>query len=189
MSRATWVFRQCISRRYFSRSRACRFTATTCNGGWPWALNLLGDRTDLTGLALDLGFPSYSHFSSAFKRAYYQTPREFQARRPGPLSRAVLARVAKDPGRAALWIALSSLRSKRLISGIEHVTKHRDRLGPHQLCRGGLRSGALFVHGVLLNKHLWRHQLAGLVRHSPLHRASICWPMAIRRSRRTRTSR
>jgi AraC family transcriptional regulator len=42
------------------------------------ALDLLGDRTDLTGLALDLGFSSYSHFSTAFKRAYYQTPREFQ---------------------------------------------------------------------------------------------------------------
>ena len=42
------------------------------------ALDLLGDRTDLTGLALDLGFSSYSHFSAAFKRAYYQTPREFQ---------------------------------------------------------------------------------------------------------------
>lgn len=42
------------------------------------ALDLLGDRTDLTGLALDLGFSSYSHFSTAFKRAYYQTPLEFQ---------------------------------------------------------------------------------------------------------------
>ena len=42
------------------------------------ALDLLGDRADLMGLALDLGFSSYSHFSTAFKRAYHQTPREFQ---------------------------------------------------------------------------------------------------------------
>jgi AraC family transcriptional regulator len=42
------------------------------------ALDLLGDRCDLTGLALDLGFSSYSHFSTAFKRAYRQTPCQFQ---------------------------------------------------------------------------------------------------------------
>jgi AraC family transcriptional regulator len=42
------------------------------------ALDLLGDRSDLTGLALDLGFSSYSHFSTVFKRAYLQTPAEFQ---------------------------------------------------------------------------------------------------------------
>jgi AraC-like DNA-binding protein len=42
------------------------------------ALDLLGDHCDLTGLALDLGFSSYSHFSTAFKRAYGQTPFEFQ---------------------------------------------------------------------------------------------------------------
>lgn len=42
------------------------------------ALDLLGHQSDLTGLAFDLGFSSYSHFSSAFKSAYGQTPREFQ---------------------------------------------------------------------------------------------------------------
>jgi AraC-like DNA-binding protein len=42
------------------------------------ALDLLGDDSDLTGLALDLGFSSYSHFSTAFKQAYGQTPLEFQ---------------------------------------------------------------------------------------------------------------
>jgi AraC-like DNA-binding protein len=42
------------------------------------ALDLLGNNSDLTGLALDLGFSSYSHFSGAFKRAYRQTPLEFQ---------------------------------------------------------------------------------------------------------------
>jgi AraC family transcriptional regulator len=42
------------------------------------ALDLLGDDFDLTGLALDLGFSSYSHLSTAFKRAYGQTPFEFQ---------------------------------------------------------------------------------------------------------------
>jgi AraC-like DNA-binding protein len=42
------------------------------------ALDLLGDDIDLTVLALDLGFSSYSHFSSTFKQAYDQTPLEFQ---------------------------------------------------------------------------------------------------------------
>jgi AraC-like DNA-binding protein len=42
------------------------------------ALDLLGDYFDLTGLALDLGFSSHSHFSAAFKQAYGQTPLEFQ---------------------------------------------------------------------------------------------------------------
>jgi AraC family transcriptional regulator len=42
------------------------------------ALDLLGDCVDLTRLALDLGFSSHSHFSAAFKRAYGQTPSEFQ---------------------------------------------------------------------------------------------------------------
>ena len=42
------------------------------------ALDLLGKQCDLTGLALDLGFSSHSHFSTLFKRAYGQTPLEFQ---------------------------------------------------------------------------------------------------------------
>jgi AraC-like DNA-binding protein len=42
------------------------------------ALDLLGNYADLTSLALDLGFSSHSHFSAAFKRAYGQTPSEFQ---------------------------------------------------------------------------------------------------------------
>ncbi len=42
------------------------------------ALDLLGEYLDLTVLALDLGFSSYSHFSSTFKQAYGQTPLEFQ---------------------------------------------------------------------------------------------------------------
>ena len=42
------------------------------------ALDLLGEYVDLTVLGLDLGFSSYSHFSSAFKQAYGQTPLEFQ---------------------------------------------------------------------------------------------------------------
>jgi AraC family transcriptional regulator len=42
------------------------------------ALDLLGDNFDLTDLALDLGFSSYSHFSNAFKQAHGQTPLEFQ---------------------------------------------------------------------------------------------------------------
>jgi AraC family transcriptional regulator len=42
------------------------------------ALDLLDNCSDLTGLALDLGFSSYSHFSTAFKRAYGHTPLAFQ---------------------------------------------------------------------------------------------------------------
>jgi AraC-like DNA-binding protein len=42
------------------------------------ALDLLGGHVDLTGLALDLGFSSHSHFSAAFKLAYGQSPLEFQ---------------------------------------------------------------------------------------------------------------
>ena len=46
---------------------------------------------------------------------------------------------------------------------------------------------ALFVHGVVLNKHLWRHQLAGL---SDIRRctAVIFWRMATPRSRRIKMS-
>jgi len=42
------------------------------------ALDLLDKRPDLTGLAFDLGFSSYSHFSTAFKQAYGVTPFAFQ---------------------------------------------------------------------------------------------------------------
>jgi AraC family transcriptional regulator len=42
------------------------------------SLDLLGDHYDLTDLALELGFSSYSHFASAFKQANGQTPLGFQ---------------------------------------------------------------------------------------------------------------
>ena len=42
---------------------------------------------------------------------------------------------------------------------------------------------ALFVHGVVLNKHLWRHQLAGLSDPAAASRW-ISWHMATLRSRR-----
>jgi len=42
------------------------------------ALDRLGERVDLTELALDLGFSSYSHFSHAFKHSYGKTPLQFQ---------------------------------------------------------------------------------------------------------------
>jgi len=42
------------------------------------ALDRLGECEDLTGLALDLGFSSHSHFSAAFKKAYGRTPMAFQ---------------------------------------------------------------------------------------------------------------
>jgi AraC-like DNA-binding protein len=41
--------------------------------------SLAGDRrVDLTELALDLGFSSYSHFSGAFKHSHRQTPFQLQ---------------------------------------------------------------------------------------------------------------
>jgi AraC family transcriptional regulator len=42
------------------------------------ALDLLGEYDDLTGLGLDLGFSSHSHFSAAFRAAYGRSPSEFR---------------------------------------------------------------------------------------------------------------
>jgi AraC-like DNA-binding protein len=42
------------------------------------ALDLLGQYDDLTGLGLDLGFSSHSHFSAAFRAAYGRTPSAFR---------------------------------------------------------------------------------------------------------------
>ena len=42
------------------------------------ALDLLGEYDDLTALALDVGFSSHSHFSTAFRQAYGRSPSEFQ---------------------------------------------------------------------------------------------------------------
>jgi AraC-like DNA-binding protein len=42
------------------------------------ALDLLGVYDNLTTLAIELGFSSHSHFSSAFRQAYGRTPAEFQ---------------------------------------------------------------------------------------------------------------
>ncbi len=50
------------------------------------ALAELPDADDLTGLALDLGFSSHSHFTFAFRRAFGCTPSDFRdaARRAAP---------------------------------------------------------------------------------------------------------
>jgi AraC-like DNA-binding protein len=42
------------------------------------ALDLLGRCDDLSGLGMELGFSSHSHFSAAFRQAYGRTPAEFQ---------------------------------------------------------------------------------------------------------------
>jgi AraC-like DNA-binding protein len=57
------------------------------------ALATLPHTDDLTGLALDLGFSSHSHFTAAFRRAFGSTPSQFRrdTRRsspPAPVSRA-----------------------------------------------------------------------------------------------------
>ena len=54
--------------RYALRSRLAR------------ALVELPHTDDLTGLALDLGFSSHSHFAAAFRRAFACTPSEFRRR-------------------------------------------------------------------------------------------------------------
>jgi AraC-like DNA-binding protein len=43
------------------------------------ALDLVDGCEDLTGLGLDLGFSSHSHFTSAFRQTYGRTPAEFRA--------------------------------------------------------------------------------------------------------------
>jgi AraC-like DNA-binding protein len=45
------------------------------------AADLLGQghsRDDISGLSMDLGFSSHSHFTATFRRAYGRTPVEFQ---------------------------------------------------------------------------------------------------------------
>lgn len=44
------------------------------------ALLLLPDSDDITGIALDLGFSSHSHFTSAFRRVFGVTPSDFRCR-------------------------------------------------------------------------------------------------------------
>jgi AraC-like DNA-binding protein len=52
--------------RYLTRMRLIR------------ALDLLGEERDLTELALELGFSSHSHFSSAFKKSFGTSPSDFR---------------------------------------------------------------------------------------------------------------
>jgi AraC-like DNA-binding protein len=53
------------------------------------ALVELPEVTDLTTLALDLGFSSHSHFASAFRRAFGCTPSEFRESTRGDLPRRI----------------------------------------------------------------------------------------------------
>ena len=43
------------------------------------ASELLGTQDDLASLALDLGFSSHSHFTTAFRRRFGKTPAEARA--------------------------------------------------------------------------------------------------------------
>jgi AraC-like DNA-binding protein len=65
------------------------------------ALAALPHTDDLTGLALDLGFSSHSHFTAAFRRAFGSTPSQFRrgARRSGPVAPRNHARAVR-PGSA-----------------------------------------------------------------------------------------
>jgi AraC family transcriptional regulator len=54
------------------------------------ALDRLGEDIDLTGLALDLGFSSHSHFGAAFKRTYGQSPLQFRRSTKGCQTRSFL---------------------------------------------------------------------------------------------------
>jgi AraC-like DNA-binding protein len=65
----TQVFRQVEGiplYRYYLRLRLAR------------ALDLIVEYDDLTGLGLDLGFSSHSHFTAAFREAYGRSPSEFR---------------------------------------------------------------------------------------------------------------
>jgi AraC-like DNA-binding protein len=42
------------------------------------SLDLLADHEDLTGLALNLGFSSHSHFTAAFRQTYGRSPSAFK---------------------------------------------------------------------------------------------------------------
>jgi AraC family transcriptional regulator len=53
------------------------------------ALVELPEATDLTTLALDLGFSSHSHFASAFRRAFGCTPSEFRESTRGSVPRRI----------------------------------------------------------------------------------------------------
>ena len=59
------------------------------------ALDELPRAADLTGLALDLGFSSHSHFTAAFRRAFDCTPSEFrESSRTRRMSAAAASRMA-----------------------------------------------------------------------------------------------
>ena len=66
------------SPRSSSRSKACRLYRYQLRLRLARALDLLGQYDDLTGLSLDLGFSSHSHFSAAFRPAYGRSPSEFR---------------------------------------------------------------------------------------------------------------
>src|SRR3979490_2863522 len=55
---------------------------------------------------------------------------------------------------------------------VRHVDTPSGRIGYIEVGSGPV---ALFVHGVLLNKHMWRYQLAAL---SDFRRCSVCPPIA-----------
>lgn len=57
-----------------ARRRGCRSIATSCACGWPGRWTSLDSYSDLTTLALDLGFSSHSHFTAAFREAYGRSP-------------------------------------------------------------------------------------------------------------------
>jgi AraC family transcriptional regulator len=63
------------------------------------ALDLLPRYDDLTALGLDLGFSSHSHFTTAFRHLYGQSPSTFRSSATGARGRGdVLDHVAGSPG-------------------------------------------------------------------------------------------
>ena len=60
------------------------------------ALLELGHCNDITGLALDLGFSSHSHFSATFKRVFNMTPAQFRSMGTTEASR--------SSGRGVYWL-------------------------------------------------------------------------------------
>lgn len=60
------------------------------------ALERVPGESDLTSLALDLGYSSHSHFTAAFRRAFGMPPREWRARASGARLRTLAEGLANE---------------------------------------------------------------------------------------------
>lgn len=90
----------------FHLSRAFRKRTGLTLHAWQSRLRLLTalervaePEADLAGVALDLGYASHSHFTSAFRQAFAVTPSAFRARATADRIRALAGRLESPPHR------------------------------------------------------------------------------------------